>query len=100
MGDYLIIKHKKTEKYYRTNKEKLQKGSGEHYGNLSEGEKNKKRNYEIKIYQTQIEKKKEYIKNYYYKRKNLLNDLINSSELIFKVTIFLNSRNIKNKWNF
>ena len=43
MGDYLIIKHKKTEKYYRTNKEKLQKGSGEQYRNLSEGEKNKKK---------------------------------------------------------
>ena len=35
---------------------------------------------EIKIRQAQVEKKKRIYKNCYYKRKNLLNDLINRVE--------------------
>ena len=70
---------------------KTKKRLREHHRNLSYEEKIKKEimlTLEIKIYQTQTEKKQEYMKSQYYKRKKLLNDLINPSKLIFKIRIF------------
>ena len=61
---------------YQAYKEKLQKRSPEYYRNLSKDEKLKKEiilTVKIKMFQTEIEKeKKEYMRNYYYKRKNSL----------------------------
>lgn len=70
---------------------KTKKRLREHHRNLSYEEKIKKEimlTLEIKIYQTQTEKKQEYMKSQYYKWKKLLNDLINPSKLIFKIRIF------------
>lgn len=70
---------------------KTKKRLREHDRNLSYEEKIKKEimlTLEIKIYQTQTEKKQEYMKSQYYKWKKLLNDLINPSKLIFKIRIF------------
>ena len=65
-------KKTKAKIYFQANIEKLQKRSREYYRKLSEAEKIKKRNYtniRTKKCQTQIEKKKEYMQNYYSKRK-------------------------------
>ena len=54
----------------------------------------------IKIYKTKIQKeKKEYIRNYYYKRKSLLNHLINRVQGLgnanLKKSIFKHFKSIK-----
>ena len=77
-------KKEKAEIFYQTNKEKLQKRSREYYRNLSEEENIQKRNYanirNKNIPDADRGTRKEYIKNYYYERKNLFNDLINRAE--------------------
>ena len=67
--------------YYQANKEKIQNRAHKNYRNLSEGEKIKKRNYANKnMSDTDRVRRKEYMKNYYYKRINLLSHLVNCIE--------------------
>ena len=62
----------------------MQKRLSEYCRNLSEYEKIKKRNYaktkNINMSDVNRERKKEYIKNYYYNRKDLLCQLVNCIE--------------------
>ena len=69
----------------------MQKRLIEYCRNLSEDEKIKKRNYaktkNINMSDVNRERKKEYIKNYYYNRKDLLCQLVNCIEELENVWI-------------
>lgn len=65
-------KKTKPKNYFQANIENLQKRSREYYGNISETEKIKKRNYtnvRTKNMSDADREKKECTQNYYYKRK-------------------------------
>ena len=87
----------KAKNYYQGKKEKLQERSREYYRYLPEDEKIKKRNYPNNGNKNMSEKergrKKEYMRNHYYERKNLLNHVINCVEELENVS--LNKENFK-----
>ena len=81
----------KAKNYYQCKKEKLKERSQEYYRNLPEDGKIKKRNYanngNKNMAEKERERKKDYMRNYCYKRKNLLNHVISCVEELENVSL-------------
>ena len=79
-------KKRKAKYYYRANKEKLKNRSREYYRILSEKKKNANARYK-NMSDAERERKTEHMKNYYYKRKKLLNHVTDRVEELEKVNL-------------
>ena len=81
----------KAKHYCQSKKEKLQERLREYYRNLPEDGKIKKRNYanngNKNMSEKEGERKKEYMRSYYYKRKNLLNHVINCVQKLENISL-------------